>query len=213
MQNVMRRLGMLGVLLGVMLTMLPLTVQASNDKPVDKTCKNLGYDNLGESVGGEWGSIVFDDSEETLGLVVNEGYQVKLCVKAGSANQGLGPEESGPYGEGEYVVGHSSDKELSHFGFKFRTTTSSTSSTTTTVTVPPTTEPPVTVPPVTEPPVTEPPATQPPVTQPPATIPPVLPFTGFDSPAATTGAILLLVAGLAALYAARRRGKDAYDLG
>jgi hypothetical protein len=106
----------------------------------DKTCKDLGYaDNLTASSSGEWGSVAFDDTEDTLTLTVAEGYEVTLCVKAGSANQGLGPEEVGPFSEGTHYVGHSSGKELSHYGVTFieipddTTTTTLVDETTTTV--------------------------------------------------------------------------------
>jgi hypothetical protein len=101
----------LGVLFG-------FGLMAFADDP--KTCKDLGYaDNLTASSSGVWGSATFDDTQPTLTLVVNEGYEVTLCVKAGSENQGFGPEEVGPFGEGEYAVPHSSGKELSHYGVAF----------------------------------------------------------------------------------------------
>jgi hypothetical protein len=114
-----------------------------------KTCKDLGYaDNLTASSLDDWGSVAFDDTEDTLTLTVVEGYEATLCVKAGSANQGLGPEEVGPFSEGTHYVGHSSGKELSHYGIMFieisddtttttlvdGTTTTTSASTSTTVT-------------------------------------------------------------------------------
>jgi len=84
------------------------------------TCNDLGFDNLETSQAGEWGSIDFDNTEPTLTLTVEEGWEVRLCVKTGSAQQGDGPEVTDWFGEGEHIVGHSTGKELSHFGFQVR---------------------------------------------------------------------------------------------
>jgi hypothetical protein len=103
------------------------------------------------------------------------------CAKAGSANQGDGPESHTVNPPAESVtISHSSGKDLSHFSVKLvdkpkpttstmppDTTVPPTSTLPPTTTVPPTTEPPTTtVPPTTEPPTTTVPPT---TTEPPTT--------------------------------------------
>lgn len=100
------------------------------------TCKEIGFaDNVEADASGPWGSIGFDDTSSTLDLTVEEGWEVRICVKAGSAQQGNGPEDLGWFGEGEYALSHSSGKELSHYGYEVRevpVTTTTTEGTTTT---------------------------------------------------------------------------------
>lgn len=124
---------MTGLITLVMLAVLAIPLMGlatENDKPDEPkegTCKDLGYgDNLDSDSSDAWGSIDFSDTEDTLTLEVNEGYEVQLCVKAGSVKQGNGPEDKGWFDEGTYEVGHSSGKELSHYGFRFRDTTTTT---------------------------------------------------------------------------------------
>lgn len=102
---------------------------------VANTCKDLGFpDNLETDTSGVWGSVAFDNTEDTLTLVVNDGYEVTLCVKAGSINQGNGPESVGPFSAGTHIVGHTSGKDLSHYGLTFQTVTTTTGETTSTTT-------------------------------------------------------------------------------
>lgn len=129
----MRKAGALLLTLGVLMLM-SIPVLATDSAP--QTCKDLGYENLEADSSGVWGSVDFDNTSDTLTLVVNAGYEVTLCVKAGSTNQGNGPEVVGPFWEGTHYVGHSSGKELSHYGFTFETkgtTTTEEESSTTTV--------------------------------------------------------------------------------
>jgi len=115
----------------------------------ENTCNDVGFTNLEADSSGPWGSVDFDATEPTLTLVVDEGWEVRLCIKAGSAQQGDGPEITDWFGEGTYEVAHSTGKDLSHYGVAFReappdddeetttsTTTTITSSSTSTTTVP-----------------------------------------------------------------------------
>lgn len=124
-----RRLG-IALTAAIGLTLLLMVPVYATQPETTNTCKDLGFDkNLESSTSGPWGSVVFDNTEEELTLTVNSGFTVMLCVKAGSVQQGLGPEGSGPYAEGTYQVGHSSEKELSHYGVIWTVTDPSTTTT------------------------------------------------------------------------------------
>jgi hypothetical protein len=109
-----------------------ITSNDQADATTENTCNDVGFTNLESDTSGAWGSVDFDSTEPTLTLVVEEGFEVRLCVKAGSVEQGDGPEVTGWFDEGTYEVAHSSGKELSHYGIEFRETTTSTSTTTST---------------------------------------------------------------------------------
>ena len=124
-----------------------ITSNDQADATTENTCNDVGFTNLESDTSGAWGSVDFDSTEPTLTLVVEEGFEVRLCVKAGSVEQGDGPEVTGWFDEGTYEVAHSSGKELSHYGIEFRETTTSTStptSTTSTTVIGPPPPPPTT---------------------------------------------------------------------
>ena len=95
----------------------------------------------------EWdsGKIDVTGDHTTLRITAPEGFHiVELCVKAGSSNQGLGPEYTtvDPPRRG-MTIAHSSGKAISHYSVRYEictmpstTTTTVPSSTTTTSTVP-----------------------------------------------------------------------------
>jgi len=99
----------------------------------------------------------------TVHFDIPEGSTVTVCVKAGSAKQGDGPENHVLTADAD--LDHSSHKDISHV---------SVISVMTPTTPPPTTPPPTTPPPTTPPPTTPPPTTPPPTTPPPTTPPPTL---------------------------------------
>lgn len=110
--------------------LMPIAFADGGKPPKDQTCKDIGFDENRESdSSGVWGSVDFSDDQDFLTLVVNEGWEVQLCVKAGSANQGLGPEVTEWFGEGEYEVEHSSGKDLSHYDWVKRRVDDSTTTT------------------------------------------------------------------------------------
>lgn len=128
----MRRAIMLGTVVALLVFGVGLVAGAGQETA--DTCKELGYpENLEADSSGDWGSVDFSDTEDTLTLTVAEGWEVTLCVKAGSANQGNGPEEAGTFTEGEHTVGHSSGKDLSHYGLVAAETVVDDSTTTTLV--------------------------------------------------------------------------------
>jgi hypothetical protein len=127
----------------------------------------VAVENLPATVNGVVITLVDDN---TAHFDIPEGSTVQVCVKAGSAQQGDGPEIITLTADAD--VDHSSGKELSHISVISVITTP-----------PPTTPPPTTPPPTTPPPTTPPPVTTtpPPVTTtpppatttpPPATTPP-----------------------------------------
>ena len=86
---------------------------------------------------------------------------VQVCVKAGSAQQGDGPEFTNfDPGVTETTISHSSGKEISHYSVKFADAP------------PPTTAPATTAPATTAPATTAPATTAPPKTAAPTTAPP-----------------------------------------
>ncbi len=233
----LRRLLAMSLATALMLAIVML-VTARAEAQVDQTCNDVGFDNETGSTSGIWGSVTFDDSEPTLTLVVEEGFEVRLCVKAGSAQQGDGPEITDWFGEGTHEVSHSTGKDLSHYGIQFReipddeeptttqsdeepttsppttTTTSSSSSTTTEPSDTTTTSAPgstSTAPPsstTTIPGIT--PTTTPDATSitPATPSPEELPFTGTDDRPAKVAVGLLASGLLALLFAARFREQD-----
>ena len=107
----------------------------------NNTCKDIGFpDNLESSTSGEWGNVAFDSNFADLTLVVYEGWEVTICVKAGSANQGNGPVNLGSFsGSNDYELSHPSGKQLSHYGLIIKKLPPPQATTTSTT---PTTEPP-----------------------------------------------------------------------
>jgi hypothetical protein len=127
----------------------------------------VAVENLPATISGVTITLVDDN---TVHFDIPTGSTVQVCVKAGSAEQGDGPEIITLTADAD--VDHSSGKELSHVSVISVVTTP-----------PPTTPPPTTPPPTTPPPTTPPPVTTtpPPVTTtpppatttpPPATTPP-----------------------------------------
>jgi hypothetical protein len=146
----------------------PPSAVATDAPQVEKVCEGL-----------DSGKIDTPGAGATLEISAPEGFVItEYCVKAGSVQQGNGP---------EYVIvdpptrtvtiSHSSEKDISHYSFSYEPE--------------PTTPP--TTPPATTPPASTPPATTPAVVTP--TTPPTkaaLAETGFDT-------TWLLIAGVGAV--------------
>ena len=84
-----------------------------DDDVTEQTCKDLytpGVDGWSEQINTK-------DDPETVTVTAKDGYLIdKVCVKAGSAKQGDGPEtKEYPGGELEVTFGHSSTKDVSHY--------------------------------------------------------------------------------------------------
>lgn len=146
MSNAVRRVLAMSLATALMLALVWLWTshdQAEATAAEDQTCKDVGFQNLETDVSGPWGSVDFDSSSDTLEVVVNAGYRVRLCIKAGSAQQGDGPEVSDWLDPGSYSMTHSSGKDLSHYGLIYEQTTTTTTASdeepTTTTTLPETT--------------------------------------------------------------------------
>ncbi len=122
-------------------------------------------------------------------------YFVGYCVKAGSANQGLGPEYVWfELPLSTFTIAHSSGKDISHYVlFPATTTTPSTTVTVTTTTPPPATTVPEAAP---VPPPVDTTTTVTETAPPPVSVPPTLPATGAD-----TGALGMAALGLSLVLA------------
>jgi cell division septation protein DedD len=144
------------------LTVMAMTSAGANDQVCAGT--QVAFEDLPATIDGVTITVVDDD---TVHFDIPEGSTVTVCVKAGSAEQGDGPETTTLTADAD--LDHSSGKEISHV---------SVISVTTPTTPPPTTPPPTTPPPTTPPPTTPPPTTPPPTTPPPTTPPPTTPPPG-----------------------------------
>jgi hypothetical protein len=124
----------------------------------DQVCPGTQVDveDLPETIDGVTITLV---SDFTVRFDIPEGTTVQVCVKAGSAEQGEGPQIFTLTSDTNITVA----REISHV---------SVISVSTPTTPPPTTPPPTTPPPTTPPPTTPPPTTPPPTTPPPTTPPP-----------------------------------------
>ena len=78
-------------------------------------------ENLEANSDGDWGSIEFAGSDSLLDLVVNDGYEVTLCLKAGSEASGGGAISDGPYPAGVHndIAYDGAERVISHYDFSF----------------------------------------------------------------------------------------------
>jgi hypothetical protein len=121
---------------------LALAIPLSSAGGNGQVCPNL--DGKFESSGSGTGFSVSITGGSTATITVEAGYMlVAYCVKAGSAQQGLGPETTttNVVGQASITVSHSSGKDVSHVSVDVEPTGTTTETTpTTTETTPTTTE-------------------------------------------------------------------------
>jgi len=131
-------------------SVLVVMAMTSAGAQTEEVCSGTKVDfaNLPATIDGVTITVV---DANTVHFDIPEGSTVTVCVKAGSAEQGDGPENHVLTADAD--LDHSSGKGISHV---------SVISVTTPTTPPPTTPPPTTPPPTTPPPTTPPPTTPPP---------------------------------------------------
>jgi hypothetical protein len=147
-----------------------------------------------ENTSGEWGSITFTPDSGPLVLVVEEGYEVRLCLKKGNGYEWTDWYKPGTYSlESVTFFPDLGNDGFSHYDHEEKpwerpstTTTSASETTTTTTATPPTTATTTTTSPTTTTSETE----STPTTAP---TPDTLPFTG---PGEMTDVLLRIVWGL-----------------
>jgi hypothetical protein len=132
------------VLVGVagVLTAMTLAIPLSSAGTNGQVCPTM--DGKFEASGSGTGFSVSMGGGATATITVEAGYTlVAYCVKAGSANQGLGPETASTnvVGPASITVSHSSGKDISHISVDVEPSGTTTETTpTTTETTPTTTE-------------------------------------------------------------------------
>jgi hypothetical protein len=108
--------------------LLVVPVQTAGAVRVDQTCKDLnGFNtNLESDTSGVWGSIEFEQDNGPLILNVNNGYEVTLCVKKGSVQNGNGPKVLSPFEgplqdvEVNYPGANNPADGFSHYAYTFK---------------------------------------------------------------------------------------------